>query len=255
MQNEAVSHEPLECPSCGATAPTEARFCSGCGSRLDAGDTQAVPLPPTEPGPVPAKVSHAEPRLFGVVPPLFAFGLACVLITLGIVAFVIANWVVGLALVLAAALLFVLFVGAARHAPTSPVAQATLTAGERISSWFGFFTGSASAWSTAGREVLRLRGELRALRPEREEVQYALGGAAYRERDSEVASLRARLRDLDREIAERESASEAALEQARRRSRRERLAVRPTEQLAVDEIESRSEAAQARKGDAAGKDV
>ena len=250
-----MSEKTLECPSCGASAPAEARFCSSCGSRLDGGDTQAVPLPPSEPGPVPVNVVHAEPRLFGVVPPLFAFGLACVLITLAIVAFALGSWILGLALVIVAVVLFVLFVGAARHAPTSPVAQATLTVGERISSWFGFFTGSASAWSTAGREVLRLRGELRALRPEREEVQYALGGAAYRERDSEVASLRARLHDLDREIAERETASEAALEQARRRSRRERMAVRPTEQMAVDEIESSPEAAEAREGDAAREDV
>jgi hypothetical protein len=255
LQNELVSETTLECPSCGTSAPADARFCSSCGARLDGGDTQAVPLPPSQPGPVPVNVVHADPRLFGVVPPLFAFGLACLLIAIAIPAFALGSWVLGLALVITAAVLFVLFVGAARHAPTSPVAQATLTAGERISSWFGFFTGSANAWSTAGRELLRLRGELRALRPEREEVQYALGGAAYRERDSEVASLRARLRDLDREIAEREAASEAALEQARRRSRRERLAVRPTEQMAVDDLESHPEAAQAREGDAAGKDV
>jgi hypothetical protein len=184
---------------------------------------------------------HADPRLFGVVPPLFAFGLACVLVALAIPTFALGNWVFGLALVIVAAVLLVLFVGAARHAPSSPVAQATLTAGDRISSWVGFFTGSATAWSTAGRELLRLRGELRALRPEREEVQYALGAAAYRERDSEVASLRARLRDLDREIAEREMASDAALAQARRRSRRERLAIQPTEQLSAEEIDKQDE--------------
>lgn len=236
-----MSKKPLECPSCGASAPVEARFCSSCGSRLDGGDTQVEPLPPSDPGPVPVNVAHADPRLFGVVPPLFAFGLTCLLVALAIPAFALGSWVLGLGLVIVAAVLFVLFVSAARHAPASPVAQATLTAGERISSWFGFFTGSASAWSTAGREVLRLRGELRTLRPEREDVQYALGGAAYRERDSEVASLRARLRDLDREIAQRETASEAALAQARRSSRKERLAVRPTEQLSVEEIEKEDE--------------
>lgn len=236
-----MSKKSLECPSCGASAPATARFCSSCGTRLDSGDTQAVPLPPSEPGPVPVNVMHADPRLFGVVPPLFAFGLACLLIALAIVVFAIGNWLFGLGLVIVAAVLFVLFVGAARHAPTSPVAQATLTAGDRVSSWIGFFTGSASAWSTASREVLRLRGELRALRPEREEVQYALGGAAYHERDSEVASLRARLRDLDREIAQREMASEAALAHARRLSRKEHLAVRPTEQLSVEEIEKEDE--------------
>jgi len=237
LQNELVSKKTLDCPSCGVSAPAAARFCSSCGTRLDGDDTQAVPLPPSEPGPVPVNIAHADPRLFGVVPPLFALGLGCLLTVLAIVAFAIGSWVLGLALVIVAAVLFVLFVGAARHAPTSPVAQVTLTAGERISSWFGFFTGSANAWSTAGRELLRLRGELRTLRPEREQVQYALGDAAYRERESEVASLRARLRDLDREIAERETAGEAALVRARRRSRRERLAVRPTEQLSVEEIE------------------
>jgi hypothetical protein len=236
-----VSKEAVECPSCGASAPAGARFCSSCGTRLDSGDTQAIPLPPSEPGPVPINIAHADPRLFGVVPPLFALGLACLLTVLAIVAFTLGSWVFGLSLVIVAAVLFVLFVGAARHAPTTPVARATLTARDRVTSWIGFFTGSANAWSTASRELLRLRRELRALRAEREEVQYALGGAAYRERDSEVASLRARLRDLDRDIDERVAASEATLEHARRRSRKERLAVRPTEQLSGGEIEKQDE--------------
>ena len=187
---------------------------------------------------MPVNIAHADPRLFGVVPPLFALGLACLLTVLAIVAFAVGSWVFGLLLVIVAAVLFVLFVGAARHAPTSPVAQATLTAGDRITSWIDFAAGSAHAWSAAGRELLRLRRELRALRPEREQVQHALGGAAYRERESEVASLRARLHDLDREINERVAAGEAALQQARRRSRRERLAIRPTEQLAAEQVEA-----------------
>jgi hypothetical protein len=189
---------------------------------------------------VPVSIAHVEPRLFGVLPPLLTFGVACLLIVLAIVAFAIGSWVSGLALVIVAGVLFVLFVGAARHAPTSPIARATLNAGNRIASWVGFATGSVNAWSSAGRELLRLRGELRALRPEREEVQHALGDAAYRERESEVASLRARLRDLDRKIDERVAASAATLEQARRRSRKERLAIRPTEQMAADEIEKPS---------------
>jgi hypothetical protein len=240
LQNELVSKKPLECPSCGVSAPAAARFCSSCGARLDGGDTQAVPLPPSEPAPAPVSIAHAEPRLFGVVPPLFAFGLGCLLAVLAIVAFAVGNWVVGLALVIVSGAFFALFVGAAKHAQSSPIAQATLTVGDRIRSWIGFAGGSANAWSAAGREVLRLRGELRALRPEREQVQYALGDAAYRERESEVASLRARLHDLDRAIDERVAAGAAAVEHARRRSRRERLAIRPTEQMSVDEIEKSS---------------
>jgi len=264
LQNELVSKKSLECPSCGASAPAAARFCASCGTRLDGGDTRVVPLPPSEPAPAPVSIAHAEPRLFGVVPPMFAFGLACLLTVLAIVTFAVGSWVVGLALVIVAGALFALFVGAARHAPSSPIARATLTAGDRIASWVGFATGSANAWSTAGREVLRLRGELRALRPEREALQYALGDAAYHERDSEVALLRARLRDLDRAIDERMAASAAALEQARRRSRKERLAIRPTEQMSVEEIEKSSpdeksesgpKVVQAREGDAPGEDI
>src|SRR5688500_9586082 len=116
----------MKCPTCQASIAKDARFCSSCGARLDAGDTQAVPLPPTEPGPVPVNIAHAEPRLFGVVPPVLAFGLACVLIGVAVVTFVMGNWAVGLIALGLAALLFALFLGAARHAPTSPVARKAL---------------------------------------------------------------------------------------------------------------------------------
>lgn len=236
----------MNCPVCQASISKDARFCSSCGARLDAGDTQAVPLPPTEPGPVPVNIAHAEPRLFGVVPPVLAFGLSCVLIGVAVVMFAVGNWAVGLIALGLAALLFALFLEAARHAPTSPVARTALRAGDFVTDWLGFLGGSASAWTAAGREILRLRNEVRELRPERDEVQFALGGAAYRENEAETASLRARLRDLDRQIAEREAASEAALERARKRSSRERLAVQPTEKL---------EAPERRDGDSTGEDV
>ncbi len=69
---------------------------------------------------MPVNVVHADPRLFGVVPPLFAFGLACLLIALAIPAFALGSWVVGLALVIVAAVLFVLFVGAAQARTVEP---------------------------------------------------------------------------------------------------------------------------------------
>jgi hypothetical protein len=236
----------VNCPTCGASVTKKARFCSSCGARLDAGETQAAPLPPTEPSPTPVNYAQAEPRLFGVVPPVLTLVLAGLLLLLALVMLVAGNWVSALLVLVIAMLLFVLFLGSARRAPAGSVAGRAMAATDRLGGWVGFVGGSAGAWSAAGREVLRLRNEIRGLQPERDDVQFALGDAAYRENASETAALRARLRDLDREIAEREAASAAALERARRRSRRERLAVQPTQKLEPPERGA---------GDSAGEDV
>jgi hypothetical protein len=84
------------------------------------------------------------------------------------------------------------------------------------------------------------------LRPERDDVQFALGDAAYREDASSTAALRARLRDLDDELTSRQAAIDAALERARRKSRRERRAIQHTEQV---------EAVKSEPPDSSGKDV
>jgi hypothetical protein len=220
-----------KCPSCDAPVDADARFCSSCGARLDAGETQAVPLPPTEPGPVPMRHVQVEPRLFGVIPPSLTLVLGSVLALVGIILLATGGLVSGLLVLVIAALLLTLFFGAAQHAPASPLATKALSAVDYVKSWAGFLGGSASAWSAAGREVLRLRAEIRGLRPQRDDVQFALGGAAYRENEAEAASLRAHLRDLDRAIAERESACERALARARKVSRRERVAVQATERI------------------------
>jgi hypothetical protein len=246
MARSAVS---AKCPSCGAPVDAEARFCSSCGTRLDAGETQAVPLPPTEQGPVPMRHVQVEPRLFGVVPAGLTLVLGGVLALAGIILLATGGVLSGLLVLVIAALLLTLFFGAAQHAPTSPLATKALSAVDYVKSWLGFLGGSASAWSAAGREVLRLRREIRSLRPERDDVQFALGGAAYRENEAEAASLRAHLRDLDRAIAERESACERALARARKVSRRERLAVQATERIEPGRSEAGGDSA-----DPAGKD-
>ena len=45
-------------------------------SRDQADQTRRVPLPPEEMGPVPVSLAHAEPRWFGVPPPLLLLGVA-----------------------------------------------------------------------------------------------------------------------------------------------------------------------------------
>jgi hypothetical protein len=174
---------------------------------------------------------RAERRLFGVVPSTLTFVVACFLLALAAVLLAARNWIVGVALLACSGALFVVFYSAARRDPTSALARTALRASSRIRGWVGFVGESAGAWSEAGRDLVRRRRELRALRAERSREQFALGGAAYAEDDVEVATLRARLRDLDHAIADRERAAAETLARARRRVARERFAIQPTQQL------------------------
>jgi zinc ribbon protein len=236
----------MTCPSCQTEVPEGARFCPSCGTRLDTGDTQAVELPATEPARTPVTYVHAEPRLYGVVPPGPAFLLSGGLAVGAVVLLALGSWVLAVLVLVIALLLFLPALAAARHAPDSVVARNVVAATDAARGWVGFVGGSAGAWSAAGRDVLRLRTEIGRLRPERDDAQFALGDAAFREDAAATASLRAHLRDLDREITSREQAIGEALQRARRKSRRERRAIQATER--VEAIKSDS-------GDTAGKDV
>lgn len=236
----------MKCPSCQTEVPEDARFCPSCGTRLDTGDTGIAELPPTEPAPTPVTYVQQEPRLYGVVPPGPALVSSGVLAVGAVVLLILGNWLLALLVLVIALLLFLPALAAARHASDSVVARNMVSAADNARGWVGFVGGSAGAWSSAGRDVLKLRNEIRRLRPERNDAQFALGDAAYREDAAATASLRARLRDVDREITSRELAISEALERARRKSRRERRAIQVTER--VEAIKSDS-------GDSTGKDV
>lgn len=207
------------CPVCRLVAGQDARFCSNCGSPLE-GEAGHAPIsyspPPT-------------PKLFGVLAPAPTFVLAAVLFVGGLIALVLQSWVLAVMLLAFSAALFVLFYGAAERDPSSGVARAALGAVARVSGWTRFLTGSAGAWSGAGRRLYDLRRELGPLRRERREVQFALGDAAYRQNEGTVASLRARMAEIDDAVAEREREREETLANARRRVEDERLEVRQTE--------------------------
>jgi hypothetical protein len=188
---------------------------------------------------------RAERRLFGVVPSTLTFVVSCFLLALATVLLIAQNWIVGVALLACSGALFVVFFSAARRDPTSALARAALGASSRVRGWVSFVGESAGAWSEAGRSLLRRRRELRALRAERSQAQVALGGAAYREEEVEVETLRVRLRELDDAIADRERAAAETLDRARRRVANERLAIQPTQQLAPADDELVSDQAEA----------
>lgn len=233
-----VTHDLRTCLTCGSTGPAEARFCASCGSRLQDdpdSDARTGALSPSETEPASVAYMRAERRVFGVVPSTLTFVVACFLLALATILLTAQNLIVGVALLACSGALFVVFVSAARRDPTSALARAALGASSRVRGWVGFVGESAGAWSEAGRNLLRRRRELRALRAERSQVQFALGGAVYREDDVEVAALRARLRELDDAIVDQERAAAETLDRARRRVARERLTIQPTQQLAPDD--------------------
>lgn len=212
------------CPACSLAAPAEARFCPNCGSALDGSS-------------VPGSVAYTQPapRLFGVLSPVPTFVLAAMLFVGGLISLIAQSWVLAVILIAFSAALFVLFYGAAERDPSSSVARAALGAVGRVSSWTRFVRGSAGAWSGAGRRLYDLRRELGPLRQERREVQLALGDAAYRQDEATVASLRARIAEIDDAIAERERERDETLARARNRVEDERLAVQQTEFMPPDD--------------------
>ena len=202
------------CPSCRLAAAADARFCPNCGASLD-GEATAGGI----------SYSQPTPRLFGVLSPVPTFVLASILFVGALIALIAQSWILGVMLLAFAAALFVLFYGAAERDPSSPVARAALGAVGSVSSWTRFASGSAGAWGGAGRRLYDLRRELRPLQKERREVQLSLGEAAYREDEPTVASLRARMSEIDDAIAENEREREEALSRARNRVEDERVAV------------------------------
>jgi hypothetical protein len=212
------------CPACQLAAPADARFCSNCGTAL-ADDTA--------PGAV--AYSHPSPRLFGVLAPAPTFILAAILFAGALLSFIVQSWVLGVMLLAFSAALFVLFYGAAERDPSSGVARAALGTVSRISGWTRLASGSAEAWSGAGRRLYEIRRDQRPLRAERKQVQFALGEAAYKQDEPTVASLRARMAEIDDAIATLEREREETLAKARSRVEEERMEVRETQFMPPDE--------------------
>jgi hypothetical protein len=227
-----VAENVLTCPSCRLAVSDDARFCPNCGARLDTttGDApDARATEPSEPGSI--AYNQPEPRLFGVLLPVPTFVLACIVLAGALFSFIAGSVVLGVMLLAFAAALFLLFYGAAERNPESGIARAAVDGVERVTSWWRFSRQSASAWGGAGRRVVQLKQELRPLRAERKEALLALGVATYERDEDRVASLRARLGELDEAITERERESAEAVARARLRVEDERVAVQPTEHI------------------------
>jgi uncharacterized protein YdcH (DUF465 family) len=178
----------------------------------------------------------AEPRIFGVVPPTVALVLGAAAVLAGAVAGLwLGAWPVGAGLIVTGVLLLALAIDAARRWPASALAQGAVGAVDGAGARLGLARVFAGAWSEATREVVRFRRELHELRRERERAQFELGGAAYLDEADEMRSLRDRIGELDSRIEAAEREMDAAVDLARRRIKRERVAIKPTRAIAVEE--------------------
>lgn len=183
-----------------------------------------------------AHLRSAEPRIFGVVPPLFALGLGIALLIGGAAIAIGGSLLPGLVVLLAGALLLGFAIEAARRWPTSAIARVFVWLIDTGASRLGFARAFAGTWLGAARRVAGLRRDLRRLRGERSAAVLTLGEAAYAGGEAEVGELRARIEEIDRRIEAAEAECEEAVEGARERVERHRSAAQPTEAIAVEEV-------------------
>jgi hypothetical protein len=177
----------------------------------------------------PVNYQVAERTLFGVTPTTAVAVLAVLALSAGVVFLTEGRLVAGLLLLLGALFLAALFLEQALHRRESAVDRAAAGAVDRSRALAGFAVSSTRAWTGASRELTRLRFERRRLGRERSRLLLELGGAAYAENEAEITALRVRVRELDERIEQCEESARTAVERARRRTSKERLAVASTE--------------------------
>jgi len=188
---------------------------------------------------VPIDVQRAEPRYFGLGPPVFVLAVAGLLLVAGVLLLVFGSFAFGVLAIVVAVALLPTFLAGARRWPEHPVARVGLSTADRARDEASVAVDSISTWSRAGREVVRVRKELFALRRERDAKIRELGVAVYEE-DGRMDELKAAAKELDARIEADERELQRTVAVARRRVRKGRAAVasteviKPTESAAPD---------------------
>ena len=191
-------------------------------------DTAEVELPAEEPAGVPATVYRIEPRLFGFASPLLLGALACAALVLAIVLLAAGYLAVGTVVFGLAVVLAGLFVVTASRDPRSALGRTILSTSANMRAQARLAGVSLSAWSAAGREVVRLRRERWLLESELRRRLAQLGEAVHRDEDERAAELKAEAHALSAELDRRDRELSAALRSAHRRVDGERLASQRT---------------------------
>ena len=206
------------CTHCGGGLPASAVFCPSCGRRTDA----------------PVDVQHAEPRYFGLGPPVFVFSFAVGLLVLGVILLATGSVAFGVIAIVVAACLLPTFLAGARRWPDTPIARAGISTADRVRDEADVAVASISTWSQAGRDVVRLRKDQFQLRRERDAKIRELGQSVFEE-DGRADGLKAAAKELDERISANDRALQRTIAGARRRVRKGRAAVVGTEVIKPDQ--------------------
>jgi hypothetical protein len=218
---------------------------------MEPGEPKTKAFPPTDAFPTteafevtpadesPAAWETARPRYFGVTPHGIAAVLAAFAFGAGIVLVVAGELVAGILLLVAALLLAVLWLEQVRRRrESSSFDRVAAAAVDHTRGVAGFTGASVRAWTTAGREITRLRFEANRLARQRSQLQYALGGATYANDEAGVERIRSELEVVDERIQGCIAEANAAVERMRATRARERLAVAPTEVRQPDDAQA-----------------
>jgi len=181
-------------------------------------------VPVNETGQVPVTYDIAEPRFFGVTPPLLLLGLAVVLFVVAVVLFAFGHWPYGLIVLGIAALLVAAFLEAARRRPSHGLGHSTAAARERAHSSVETFRARASATA----EARRLRRVLVQIDGDRRGLLHDLGAATHFGDAEAQGAIRSQLADLDVHEAHALAELDAVVAHADERIRRARLPVEET---------------------------
>jgi zinc-ribbon domain len=219
------------CESCGAKLPSNAKFCSECGTAVASGDTAVEELPPTEDGPVPVEPHVAERRYFGVPPA----GALLVLGVVGVIA-AIALFATGLwpwALIALGLALFLLtgWVSQEKRSP-GEAGSASFGALAAVRSRAGVAKETIAAQGGARIELSRLRRDASALARERKERARDLGEAVYAKNTNATKELKKRMKEIDDQIEAKEAQMAQVTMDAQDRIGKARLQARPTQVVA-----------------------
>lgn len=224
------------CTSCDASLSPEARFCPACGQAIhDDESTLRAPVPVEETGPVPVTIAHAQPRWFGLTPPLLALGVAVAAVCAAAALFAIGLWPGGLILLGVAALFFALFVEVARRKPDVVPVSIPTDAIAHVRERAGAAVEQIATRSRAAGELIRLRRQYAALHERRRELLADLGAAVHDEDGLRVDVVRTEVDAVDDHLRALAAAMEDVARSANERIENARLAVQETQMVEVPE--------------------
>jgi hypothetical protein len=173
-------------------------------------------------------MTTAEPRFFGVTPPMAVLALAAVALALAVVLLMAGHFIVGGILLVVAGMLLMLFAGLARRLPETTVSRASAGAVSAVRARAGYAVETLAAHSSARVELFRLRRELGDLLAQRAEFARTLGEAVYADDPEATESARSRMAELEELISAKEEQMQQTAAGAMERIERAQLQVQPT---------------------------